>query len=72
MQLGFDFLLTGCILCNDRGLVYSQASGRRYLRARRPELYAPLVEPHPPGHEPVTSPGWTLARPRDAGPNDSR
>ena len=40
---------------------YEQASGRRYLRARRPELYSPLVEPHPPGHVPVTSPGWTLA-----------
>ena len=51
---------------------YEQASGRRYLRARRPELYAPLVEPHPPGHEPVTSPGWALARPRDAGLDDPR
>lgn len=40
---------------------YERASGRRYLRARRPELYAKLVEPHPPGHEPVTSPGWDLA-----------
>ena len=40
---------------------YDQASGRRYLRARRPELYGPLVEPHPPGHKPVTSPGWGLA-----------
>jgi predicted amidohydrolase len=37
------------------------ASGRRYLRARRPELYDPLVEPHPVGHAPVTSPGWRLA-----------
>jgi predicted amidohydrolase len=38
-----------------------QASGRRYLRARRPELYGKLVEPPPPGHEPVTKPGWSLA-----------
>ncbi|WZO99502.1 nitrilase-related carbon-nitrogen hydrolase [Isosphaeraceae bacterium EP7] len=34
------------------------APGRRYLRARRPELYDTLVEPHPPGHQPVTAPGW--------------
>lgn len=34
----------------------AQSSGRRYLRARRPELYGPLVEP---GSEPaVTEPGW--------------
>ena len=38
-----------------------QAPGRRYLRARRPELYGKLVEPHPPGHGPVTSPGWRVA-----------
>lgn len=38
-----------------------QAPGRRYLRARRPELYGKLVEPHPPGDRPVTSPGWRLA-----------
>jgi hypothetical protein len=40
------------------------ASGRRYLRARRPDLYGPLVAPLPPGHEPVTSPGWNLAHRR--------
>ena len=33
-----------------------QSSGRRYLKARRPELYDKLVEPQ----ESVTSPGWTL------------
>lgn len=38
-----------------------QAPGRRYLRARRPELYGELVRPHPPGHAPETSPGWRLA-----------
>ena len=38
-----------------------QSSGRRYLRARRPELYAKLVEPFPTGQEPVTLPGWERA-----------
>jgi predicted amidohydrolase len=38
-----------------------QSSGRRYLRARRPDLYARLVEPPPPGQEPVTLPGWERA-----------
>ncbi len=35
-----------------------QASGRRYIRARRPELYGKLVEPPAPGEKPVTLPGW--------------
>ncbi len=43
-----------------------RSSGRRYLRARRPELYSKLVEPHPPGERPVTAPGWKLERPPDA------
>jgi hypothetical protein len=34
------------------------AGGRRYLRARRPDLYAKLAEPLPPGRQPVTTPGW--------------
>lgn len=34
------------------------AGGRRYLRARRPELYAKLSEPLPPGQKSVTDPGW--------------
>ena len=38
-----------------------QASGRRYLRARRPELYGKMVEPHPEGTEALTKPGWGLA-----------
>jgi predicted amidohydrolase len=38
-----------------------QSSGRRYLRARRPELYSKLVEPPPPGQEPLTLPGWERA-----------
>jgi predicted amidohydrolase len=33
-----------------------RSSGRRYLRARRPELYGKLVEPQ----ESVTLPGWKL------------
>ncbi|MBX6312756.1 MAG: nitrilase [Isosphaeraceae bacterium] len=40
---------------------YEQASGRRYLRARRPELYGPLVAPPLPGQEPTTKPGWALS-----------
>ena len=34
------------------------SSGRRYLRARRPELYGKLVEPS--DEPPVTAPGWRL------------
>ena len=37
-----------------------RAPGRRYLRARRPELYGKLVEPHAPGQGPVTEPGWKV------------
>ena len=33
------------------------SSGRRYIRARRPELYGKLVER--PAEPPVTTPGWT-------------
>jgi hypothetical protein len=40
---------------------FEAASGRRYLRARRPELYAKLVEPPPAGQRPETKPGWGLA-----------
>jgi predicted amidohydrolase len=40
---------------------FERASGRRYLNARRPELYARLVEPHPEGAAAVTLPGWTRA-----------
>lgn len=39
------------------------SSGRRYIRARRPDLYAKLVEPLPPGQEPITLPGWKMERP---------
>jgi predicted amidohydrolase len=37
-----------------------RAPGRRYLRARRPELYGKLVEPHPAGQAAVTEPGWKV------------
>lgn len=37
---------------------YDRASGRRYIRARRPDLYQQLVAPPPPGWEPLTLPGW--------------
>ena len=36
------------------------ASGRRYLKARRPELYEKLVEPLPEGTKPEVTPGWRL------------
>ncbi len=38
------------------------ASGGRYLRARRPDLYGKLVEP--PAEPPVTQPGWPLKHQR--------
>jgi predicted amidohydrolase len=37
-----------------------QSSGRRYLKARRPELYAKLAE-LVPGQKQVTEPGWKRA-----------
>jgi (R)-amidase len=52
------------------GEAFGQASGRRYLEARRPELYGKLTEPHPPGHRPVTKPGWALAHERSDGRDD--
>ena len=43
-----------------------RSSGRRYIRARRPELYAKLSEPLAPGERSVTEPGWRLEKPPDA------
>ena len=40
------------------------ASGRRYLRARRPDLYGKLVEPLPEGQRPEVLPGWRLGKPQ--------
>lgn len=34
------------------------APGRRYRKARRPELYEKLVEPQ----ESITTPGWSMER----------
>ncbi len=53
--LGDDVVVTE-LLAEKR----ERAPGRRYVRARRPELYAKLVEPHPAGQEAVTEPGWTV------------
>lgn len=39
----------------------ANSSGRRYLRARRPDLYGKLVEPSQ--EPPVTEPGWKLNPP---------
>lgn len=60
-RLGDDFAIG---VCNPEKL--DVAPGRRYLRARRPELYAKLVEP--PSTPPVTQPGWKLAGPAHASP----
>jgi hypothetical protein len=60
-RLGDDVVVA---LCTPEKI--ERSSGRRYLRARRPELYGKLVEPLPPGRKPVTAPGWTLDRPPDA------
>jgi predicted amidohydrolase len=51
--LGDDFVVG---LCTAEKLAAS--SGRRYLRARRPDLYQKLVEPA--AEPPVTEPGWKL------------
>jgi predicted amidohydrolase len=55
-ELGDDVVVG--LLTDDR---IRDSSGRRYLRARRPELYEKLVEPPPPGQKPVTTPGWKLS-----------
>lgn len=52
-KLGDDITIA---LCTEEKL--NQAGGRRYIRARRPDLYDKLVEP---SDEPsVTQPGWEL------------
>jgi predicted amidohydrolase len=37
-----------------------KSSGRRYIKARRPDLYGELVAPLPPGQKSETTPGWRL------------
>ncbi len=56
-----DDLVTA--LCTAEKLELS--GGRRYLRARRPELYGKLAEAPAPGSSPVTAPGWRLKQPSD-------
>ena len=60
----FGEIITECHALDDEVCValcpaekVDQSSGRRYLRARRPELYEKLVEST--GVAPVTEPGWT-------------
>ena len=53
--LGDDVVVA---LCTPEKL--DQSSGRRYLRARRPELYRKLTEPLPEGQKPEIHPGWRL------------
>lgn len=36
------------------------SSGRRYIKARRPELYCKLSEPLPEGQRPEVNPGWRM------------
>jgi predicted amidohydrolase len=50
-KLGDDICIAHC---TDKTL--QQASGRRYLKARRPELYGVLTEPT--GEPSITAPGW--------------
>ncbi len=57
-MLGDGFTLA---VCTEEKL--ELAGGRRYLRARRPELYGKLVEPS--NEPPVTQPGWEMRRGAD-------
>ncbi|MHB8898391.1 MAG: nitrilase-related carbon-nitrogen hydrolase [Thermoguttaceae bacterium] len=57
-RLGDDVVVG---LCTPEKIELS--GGRRYLRARRPELYGKLVEPLPPGRQPEVNPGWRLPQP---------
>jgi predicted amidohydrolase len=54
-RLGDDVCLATCLR-----QTLTVASGRRYLRARRPDLYGKLFEP--PVEPPQTLPGWSLQR----------
>ncbi|MHC4405471.1 MAG: nitrilase-related carbon-nitrogen hydrolase [Planctomycetota bacterium] len=51
-----DDVVVGLCTAEKLGL----SSGRRYIQARRPELYARLCEPLPEGEKPVVNPGWRL------------
>jgi predicted amidohydrolase len=54
--LGDELVIGTCVRSK-----LENASGRRYLRARRPDLYGPLVEPS--DLPPLTQPGWQLMQP---------
>jgi len=45
-------------LCAAEKIVLS--GGRRYIKARRPELYEKLTEPLPEGEKPEIKPGWRM------------
>jgi predicted amidohydrolase len=45
-------------LCTAEKLELS--SGRRYIKARRPDLYGKLAEPLPEGQKPEVNPGWRM------------
>ncbi|MGQ9575032.1 MAG: nitrilase-related carbon-nitrogen hydrolase [Thermoguttaceae bacterium] len=55
--LGDDVVVA---LCTPEKIELS--GGRRYIRARRPDLYGKLSEPLPPGQKPEVHPGWRLKR----------
>lgn len=54
--LGDDIVIATCVRSK-----LADASGRRYLRARRPDLYGKLTEPS--DLPPITQPGWQLKQP---------
>ena len=63
----FGEIITECTALDDDVVVglctpekIELASGRRYLRARRPDLYEKLTDPLPQGQKPVVEPGWRL------------
>jgi len=64
VQAESDALEDDVVVTELTGEKLERAPGRRYLRARRPELYATLTAPHPGGEKPVTEPGWAV-RPED-------
>lgn len=57
--LGDDVVVALCT-----GEKIDLSGGRRYLKARRPDLYAKLVEPPPDGQPPVVNPGWRMKHER--------
>ncbi len=61
----FGEILTECRELGDEVVValctpekIDQSGGRRYLRARRPELYGKISAPLPPGQKSEVNPGW--------------